>query len=370
MAAGAAAVLRQDAFFSSASRKLLLQARAWRPQDKPERAALVWSHHFGDHSGRLDFIGGTLASNGITLIAHDTQGWGRSENFLMYKENRASYHDSHYTIQSEDQMVADFDKLTTKVMQFYTAKGGDTRYPLSRMLRDKLNPWDPEPPIAPKIPIFVAGHGMGAPVVARYVVDRAQPDFDKNHAVKAVLLAQPWIGHLPTISLVQRQRLVKEMMLRYLPYSKTLGKEPDPTAMFEDLEEVVKWEQDAEITKTAIPPHTVAVLERISKQAKEILPSIAKPTVVMAGTADPLCPMDVCEAVHEGLTGTAEKALVDIPDAKHDIFRSSGATGQRAVIVMTEYILEMLEEWVPPQDPWADMEEARRTEILKRFDEA
>eukprot|EP00662_Eupelagonemidae_sp_cell21_P034211 gene34211-19219_t len=138
--AGAARVLRHHAYFYSANRKLLLSARSWRPMESREGAAVVLSHHIGDHSGRLNRLGGTLASNGIALYAFVA---------CFRKNHGIDTIGANYAVRSDKQVVADYDKFVTKVMQFYTVKGADPAFDLSRVIGEKRKPWDPEAPIAP-----------------------------------------------------------------------------------------------------------------------------------------------------------------------------------------------------------------------------
>ncbi|KAJ9458107.1 hypothetical protein DIPPA_28293 [Diplonema papillatum] len=358
-------VVRHEAFMLSASRKLLLQATSWRPVDVPEKAVLVCAHHYGQHGGRLDKLGGILAANGIALIAPDYQGWGRSESHLQYESVRMGT-DVNYAIKSEEQLVADFDKFTTRVMQFYTIRKPDPRYPLTRILKEKTNPWDPEPPIAPKIPIFVLGHGLGAPVVARFVADRVEPDHEKKAGLGGMVLAAPWIGHTPVLSNLSQWRFLEELAHKYVPYTKVLGAEPDPSTLFEDLEEVVAWEQDPIVTKCALSPATVRIIQTISRQANEVLESITVPTFVMAGAADVLSPPEVSAAVVEKL-GSAEKDLIMVPDSKHDLFRSSEGTAHFAMAALVDWISEKTQEFIPPPDPFVAMDEERRSELERRY---
>eukprot|EP01059_Diplonema_ambulator_P004835 TRINITY_DN14576_c0_g2_i1.p1 TRINITY_DN14576_c0_g2~~TRINITY_DN14576_c0_g2_i1.p1 ORF type:complete len:380 (+),score=115.31 TRINITY_DN14576_c0_g2_i1:33-1142(+) len=359
-------VVKNEAFFSSASRKLLLQAMSWRPADAPEKAVLVLSHHYGDYTERLDRLGGFLAANGVALVAHDTQGWGRSESVLQYTE-KSVMADHTYGLRSTDQLVADFDKLVTRVMQFYTVKGADSRYPLSKILKEKLNPWDPEPPIAPKIPVFVLGHGMGGPIVARFVADRVEPDHEKKAALGGCVLVAPWIGHTPPLSGYSGYRLVEEVMQKYFPYNKVMGLEPDPSLMFEDVDEVVAWETDTTIAKAALPPVTVAALNKISKEADAVLGSITVPVLVMTGEKDDLCPSFVGDQV-VGKLASENKTILDIPNAKHDVFKTDGQTGHFTQTVLLRWMDEFIPDYQVPPDPLVRMQDERRREILSRYD--
>ena len=355
-----ARVVRHNAFVSSASRQLLLRATSWRP-DTPEKAVLVVAHHFGDHSGKLESYAGVLAASGIAVVGADCQGWGESESFASFTDKNASTKEksSNYYIKSEDQLVADFDKLVSRVMQFYTVKGADPRFPLSRILKEKLNPWDSEAPIAPKIPVFVLGHGMGAPVVARYLADRVGPDHEKAAAVRGAVLVGPWIGYTPVLHGLLANPLVAEVVHRYFPHTKMFGKEPDPADLFEELEQVVAWERDSVIAKTELPPHTCRVLESIAKQANEVLKDVTLPTLVMRGQEDPLCPEVVAAAVLDHL-GSEDKELVEIPDTKHDVFKSSAMTGAMSVEFLCKWIKEKAEGFEAPSDPMSSMEDAKR----------
>eukprot|EP01061_Rhynchopus_euleeides_P040731 TRINITY_DN7018_c0_g3_i1.p1 TRINITY_DN7018_c0_g3~~TRINITY_DN7018_c0_g3_i1.p1 ORF type:complete len:369 (+),score=43.78 TRINITY_DN7018_c0_g3_i1:55-1161(+) len=361
-----ARVVRHTAFMSSASRQLLLRATSWRPE-VPEKACLIVAHHYGDHSGKLEQYAGVLASSGIAVVSADYQGWGESESFVQFMEDKPS-RQSNYYIKSEEQLVADFDKLVTRVMQFYTVKGADIRYSLQKMLKDKINPWDPEPPIASKVPIFVLGHGMGAPVVARYMADRVEPDRAKAEAVRGCILAAPWIGHCPKLSRASGNPILEEIMCRYFPDARTLTDEPEPSDMFDDVQEVVTWEKDPIIAKVPIPHGTCRVLSRISKQAQEIVPRIQHPTLVMCGGADTLCPSSVGQEVLARLgTPEEEKEFVEIPDSKHDLFKSSTITGTMAVQYLGHWLMEKRRGFDPAEDPMQSYDDARRNEILARY---
>ena len=358
MVAQTARVVKHTAFMSSASRQLLLRATSWRPE-KPEQACLVVAHHIGDHGGNIERYAGVLAASGIAVVSADCQGWGESESYRQFQSGAVGVNTNYY-IKSEDQLVADFDKLVSRVMQFYTVKGADPRFPLSKILHEKLNPWDPEPPIASQVPIFVMGHGMGAPVVARYLADRVACDRHKQAAVKGAILAAPWIGHCPELSSAEAlSSTLSEFFCRYMPHTKQGTSEPDPSLMFEDVEEVLNWERDSVIAKSYIPHPTCRIISKISKQAKEILPSITTPALVMTGTNDPLCPHEVGEEVLSQL-GSEEKEIISIPDSKHDLFKSSALTGHMATEYLLQWIHEKRESFEDAEDPMAEMDDDKR----------
>ena len=359
-------IARNNAFFLSAARKLNLSASSWRPLDKPEEAILVVANHYASHCDRMERFGGVLASNGITLVTYDMQGWGGSDSYARYIErhNRA---DISYAIRSEEQMVADFDKLVTKIMQFYSVKGPDNRSQLEKMLREKKNPWDPELPIAPKLPIFVLGHGIGAAIVARYLVDRVQPDSDKRHAVLGSIFAAPWIGELPQISQLQKYSLLRIIAEKYAPLTRVLSSEPNPSDLYEDVSEVIAWDKDPILTKAGIPPVTVRTFERLCKQSNAIIDKVATPSLILTGEKDPLCASSEGNRIAD-LLPNKDKLVIDIPESRHDLFLSNPDTANFAQGTVVNWILERAAEYVAPEDPLLTMEDTiRRVCILVVF---
>eukprot|EP01062_Namystynia_karyoxenos_P059951 TRINITY_DN51387_c0_g1_i1.p1 TRINITY_DN51387_c0_g1~~TRINITY_DN51387_c0_g1_i1.p1 ORF type:complete len:401 (+),score=129.45 TRINITY_DN51387_c0_g1_i1:76-1203(+) len=361
--AGAARVVAHDAFFYSASRKLLLQARSWRPQDEPEIAAVVLSHHVGDHCNRLHRLGATLAANRIALYASDQQGWGKSEAFYSFEEKRAlGGYSGYYAVKSAEQTVADHDKLLTRVMQFYTVKGCDPRFKLERMLKEKRNPWDPEPPIAPCIPVFSMGHGMGAAVATRYTGERAMQDPDKKRGLGGLILVAPWVGSTPDLWRFDNLGVVSNFIVEQWPLLRMVTLEVDPTELVSDLEEVLAWERDQMITKLPLPVCTTQILKKLSTQAMAALQDVQCPLLVMQGGDDPLSPVSAAERVVESCP-TSDKDLHLIPDARHDIFRDSELTGQNAMRALVRWVQERAAGYEAPPSPLALMDDEKRVEI-------
>lgn len=106
--------------------------RRWRPEGT-RRAALLFVHGIGEHSGRYEYVGSTLADRGIDVMAHDQRGFGETAGRRAYVDSFADFLDDVEALLAE---------------------------------RRSLD-----------VPVVLMGHSLGGLVSTTYLVsDRPQPD--------------------------------------------------------------------------------------------------------------------------------------------------------------------------------------------------
>lgn len=210
--------------------------RHWAPtldDGAAPRAAMLLVHGIGEHSGRYENLGSTLAAAGIDVLGYDNRGFGQSGGTRAY-------------VDSFDDYVVDIEHLLAE--------------------RRSLD-----------VPVILMGHSLGGLMASAYLVsDRAMPDL-------AVLSAPALAAEVPAW-----QRILAPVLGRFAP-KLFIPSKIDGELLSRDVEV-----QDAYINDPLVIAGSTAGLGHQIFTAMEAtsaaLARISMPTYVLHGDSDRLVP--------------------------------------------------------------------------------
>jgi acylglycerol lipase len=242
---------------------LQLFEQGWRPS-RPARAVVVFVHGLKDHSTRYRDLGIQLAGRGVAFSAFDLRGHGYSEGVRDH-------------VDSLENAIED---LTVEVAR----------------VRDRL----------PGVPLFLAGQGFGADLVALYA-SRAKP------VTAGLILSAPWLRG----EVKQGERLGTRVSAIF--GSTTHKLELNLNDWSSDPIVVAALKSDPLIYEGQPTAATARELLRASDEVQREAPKMAVPVLVIFGGADKVASVDLGRAL-EGQLGTTDKQLQVYDGLAHDVF--------------------------------------------------
>lgn len=241
--------------------------RAWLPS-KPTRS-MILVHGYAEHCGRYDEMAIHFASRGFAVHAYDQAGHGRSPG------PRGD--------------VDRFDRLLDELMQFIEG------------VRKEHS----------ELPLALVGHSMGGLVVAATGALRSPP-VDRI-VLSGALLEVP--SDMPRWK-EALARLVAPLGRR-VAFSAGL----DAEGLSRDPEVGRRYEADP-FVKDRMSARFAVGMSSMIRSVRSAAAAIDRPTLVLHGEADPMCPVSGSRALHADLSAEIAEAsrLRLYPELRHEIF--------------------------------------------------
>jgi alpha-beta hydrolase superfamily lysophospholipase len=244
-----------------------LNLHEWRAADPRLTVALV--HGYAEHAGRYAHVAQALNAHGISVVAVDLRGHGRSQGARGHVEAFTDYHQ-------------DLDVLL--------AKAEEGR------------------------PLFILAHSMGALVSTHYLLS------GKGQKVQGVVLTSPYLGLALEVSGVKKGAAV--VMSRLLPKvslpSGLVGKD-----LTRDPEMVRLHDADSLNFGTANArwfTESTQAMELVHARASQL----AKPLLLLYGGADRVASADATDRFAAKLT-VADREVERLPGFFHEILNEPPA---------------------------------------------
>ena len=238
--------------------------RHWRAP--APRAAALLVHGLGEHSGRYRHVAKSLAGRGVSTLAPDHPGHGRSPG-----------HRCH---------VAAFEAF----------------YPALDALRDEIEA------SYPGLPCFLIGHSMGGLIAGNFLLTR-QHRF-AGAAFSAAAFAPPKPPGRAAM-------LINRLLAALIP---TLGvMQLDAGAVSRDGEVVRRYREDPLVHGGKISAGLVVALFGAMSALEAGRAAISLPVLVMHGDGDVMTPASGSRHFHEGV-GSEDRTLRIYPGLYHEIF--------------------------------------------------
>lgn len=261
--------VREETF--EGRRGFWLFARSWRPATQQPRAVVVLVHGLKDHSGRYDDVARRLVAAGYAAYAYDHRGHGRSDGAATY-------------VDRFDEYLADLDTFLSRVRA-----------------RE------------PGAPVFLFGHSMGGAVCTLYAITR-QP------SLRGLLLSAP---ALQTDASGARRGLARFASALF-PFAGAFN--PEERDYSRDPNVVRSMERDPYIHHQSVAARTAAELLGAMAQIDRSMDRVRVPVFVMHGTADRLT-LPAGSRALAARAGTADRTLVVVPNAFHDLLHEPDGVG-------------------------------------------
>lgn len=277
----------QSGTFTFTSRGMTLSARRWLPAVKP-RAAVVFVHGWGDHSGRYGDAARFLAGSGYAAYGLDFEGHGLSSGKRAF--------------------IADFQHLVDDLAAFVTLIKRESK----------------------GAPLFLCGYSMGGCVCATYVAFHP-------HDVAGVVFNASALAVSPHISSIKKS-LARWLggALPRLPLSNlTAG-----ALMSRDPAQAAAYDADELTHHGKITAGTGRQLLLANERMEKHLDRVGVPFLVLQGTADTLVDPEGATAVYAASPGK-DKSIRLYPGALHDLFHESNR----------EEVLAHLQDWLDARTP-------------------
>jgi alpha-beta hydrolase superfamily lysophospholipase len=236
---------------------LSLFARVWSPKASPD-AVVVLIHGIGEHTGRYDLVGGTLAEKGFALVGFDLRGHGNSEGPKGH-------------IPSYDALLDDISIFLSQV---------DERYPQQRR--------------------FLYGHSMGGNLVLNYALRR-------KTTLHGVISTSPWLrlAFEPPASKVMLARLMNTIAPGF-----TQSSGLDTNALSRDLKVVNTYRNDP-LVHGKISARLFISMYESGLWALEHAAEFPLSLLLMQGSADQL---DSLDATKEFAAKAGDKVTLKVWD--------------------------------------------------------
>lgn len=274
-----ASLARGETIISTQGVKVFV--RSWTPE-QPPRALLVACHGFNAHGGHFAWAAEQFLSVGLTVVAFDFRGRGRSEGVRFYVEDIDDY-------------VSDLASTIALVRSRY-----------------------------PRLPIFLLGHSAGGVVAATYLVER-QADI-AGFICESVAFQVP----APDFALAVIKGLSR--LVPRLPVL-TLRNEAfsrDPRAV-EALNADVLTARERQVAAT------VAALIRANERLRGQCSRLTLPLLIMHGTADRVTDFRGSQFFYNA-AGATDKTLKLYEGHFHDLLNDVGK--EQVVADMQQWIVD------------------------------
>jgi len=257
--------------------------RSWTPE-RPPRAVLVVAHGFNAHGGHFAWAAEQFLSAGLTVVAFDFRGRGRSEGERFY-------------VEEIDEYVSDLSSTIALVRSRY-----------------------------PHLPMFLLGHSAGGVVAATYLLE--------NRAGIAGFICESIAFQVPapTFALAAIKGLsrlvprLRVLTLRNKAFSR------DPRA-------VEALNTDPLTAHERQPASTVAALVRANERLRGRFASITLPLLIVHGTADRVTDVRGSQFLYDAV-GATDKTLKLYEGHYHDLLNDVGK--EQVVADMQRWIVDRL----------------------------
>jgi acylglycerol lipase len=257
--------------------------RSWTPE-RPPRAVLVACHGLNAHGGHFAWAAEQFLSAGLTVIAFDFRGRGRSEGERFYVEDI-------------DEYVSD---LTSAIA----------------LVRSRH----------PHLPLFLLGHSAGGVVAATYLLE--------NQAGIAGFICESIAFQVPapTFALAAIKGLS-----RLVPRLPVLTLENQ--AFSRDPRAVAALNTDVLTAHERQPAITVAALVRANERLRGQFASITLPLLIVHGTGDRVTVFRGSQFLYDA-AGATDKTLRLYEGHYHDLLNDVGK--EQVVADMQRWIVDRL----------------------------
>jgi acylglycerol lipase len=237
--------------------------QGWRPS-QPPRAVVVFVHGLKDHSGRYRDLGVQLAHRGVAFSAFDMRGHGYSEGVRDH-------------VDSLESAIEDLKTVVSRV-------------------RDRH----------PGVPMFLAGQGFGADVVALYA-HQAKP------AIAGLILSAPILRG----EVKRGERFGTRMSAIFGSTTHKLEVNLDDWSS--DPKVVAALKNDPLIYDGQPTAATARELLRASDELGRDAATLMAPVLVIYGGSDKVASVELGRALHAQM-GATDKQLQVYEGLAHDVF--------------------------------------------------
>ena len=244
---------------------LLLFRRSWLPAFAPRRSILL-VHGFGEHSGRYDAVATWFCARGCAVYGYDQRGHGRS-------------HGPRTHVDSFEQFLDDLAAL-------------------HELVRDEQ----------PSTPITLVGHSMGGLIALAYLSQR-------KPALRSAIVSAPALAPDRAVS---GARVWLARTLRRLAPRLAMASGLDLTGLSRDDDVLRRYLADPLVVRT-MTTSLAAELLATAPRVREDAGQIEVPTLLMHGSADPLCAASASAELARKLRPTGS-GLALYPGLRHEIF--------------------------------------------------
>jgi alpha-beta hydrolase superfamily lysophospholipase len=241
--------------------------RSWTPE-RPPRAVLVVAHGFNAHGGHFAWAAEQFLSAGLTVVAFDFRGRGRSDGERFY-------------VEEIDEYVSDLTSTMALVRSRY-----------------------------PRLPMFLLGHSAGGVVAATYLLE--------NQAGIAGFICESIAFQVPAPAFALAA--VKGLS-RLVPRLRVLTLRNE--AFSRDPRAVEALNTDPLTAHERQPAITVATLVRANEQLRGQFTRITLPLLIMHGTADRVADVRGSQALYD-TAGATDKTLRLYEGHYHDLLNDVG----------------------------------------------
>lgn len=276
-----ASLARGETIISTQGVKVFV--RSWTPE-RPPRALLVVCHGFNAHGGHFAWAAEQFLSVGLTVVAFDFRGRGRSEGERFYVEDI-------------DEYVGDLTSTIALVKSRY-----------------------------PRLPIFLLGHSAGGVVAATYLVER--------QAGIAGFICESVAFQLPApafaLAVIKGlSRLVPRLPVLTIR-NEAFSRDPRAVeALNTDVLTAREWQVAA----------TVAALIRANERLRGQFSRLTLPLLIMHGTADRVTNPRGSRFLYDA-AGATDKTLRLYEGHYHDLLNDVGK--EQVVADMQQWIVDRL----------------------------
>jgi acylglycerol lipase len=257
--------------------------RSWTPE-RPSRAVLVVCHGFNAHGGHFAWAAEQLLSAGLTVVAFDFRGRGRSEGERFYVEDIDAY-------------VSDLTSTIALVRSRY-----------------------------PRLPLFLLGHSAGGVVAATYLLE--------NQTGIAGFICESVAFQVPAPGVALAA--IKGLS-RFVPRFPVLTLRNE--AFSRDPRAVEALNTDVLTAHERQPAITVATLVRANDRLRGQFAHITLPLLIMHGTADRVTDFRGSQFLYDA-AGATDKTLRLYEGHYHDLLTDVGK--EQVVADMQRWIVDRL----------------------------
>jgi alpha-beta hydrolase superfamily lysophospholipase len=233
---------------------LVLATRQWVPSDP--RAALLFVHGLGEHSGRYDHVARRFAARGFGCHALDIRGHGRSPGLRVH-------------VDRFDEFVGDVAAMRTRLREAH-----------------------------PRLPLVLVGHSQGGLIVLHSAL--AAPE-----GLAGVVVSSPFLGIHPSSRPSALVAAAARVLSRLAPRLR-LDNGVDPAYLSHDAEVVKAYVGDP-LVSTRVSARWFTEILSAHQAARAQAPRLAVPALVMQSGSDHL----VDPAVTRDWAAAAPAGLVE-----------------------------------------------------------